>query len=559
MILSALHRKLVEDGTKLFSDRQNLDSFWQQAALAFYPEMADFTSTLPSNRDFAGHLTSSYPLIARRTLGDSLSALLRPVSLDTTSPGVWFSMKSSRGDSVDVQGKKWLERATKIQRAAMYDRKAKFVRATKEGDHSFATFGQCVIRMSMNRMRDTLLYRNCHLKDVVWCEDAEGDLDMVQYRWRPTAQQLAATFPGKVSPKVKEKLDKAPYETVECRHIVISAETYNTRDLEGKRYRTPWISIWVDVANNWLLEEVGSASRVYIIPRWVTVPGSQYATSPCVTAALPDSRLLQAVALTIMEAGEKYADPPLVATEEVIRSDMNTQSGGITWVDREYDEKMGSAIRPLYKPEWAAGMNGAYQINADIRQMIDKAFFLDSLSLPPANIKDMTAFEVGQRISEWIRRALPIFEPMEFEYNGALCEETFDLLMNNGGFGPWAEIPQSIRRSDVQFKFESPLHENADRRKGQKFMEAVSVLGQAAQMDQSVLAILDARTGARDALDGIGIPADWTRDDDQVDQLNQAKQQQEQMAAALSGAGAASEVANNLGSAAKNFAGAMAA
>jgi hypothetical protein len=40
----------------------------------------------------------------------------------------------------------------------------------------------------------------------------------------------------------------------------------------------------------------------------------------------------------------------------------------------------------------------------------------------------MTAYEVGQRIQEYIRGALPLFEPMEMEYNGALCERTFEIL-----------------------------------------------------------------------------------------------------------------------------------
>jgi hypothetical protein len=36
----------------------------------------------------------------------------------------------------------------------------------------------------------------------------------------------------------------------------------------------------------------------------------------------------------------------------------------------------------------------------------------------------MTAYEVGQRVQEYIRNALPIFEPMEMEYNAALCDES---------------------------------------------------------------------------------------------------------------------------------------
>lgn len=558
MALSSTHRRIIEDGARLWESRRALESFWQNSALAFYPEMAQFAgNSMPDDRDFTAHLSSSYPILVRQTLGNAIGSLLRPVALDTSGPGVWFDTSTSQGDRIDGESKRWLEWATKTQRLAMYDRATQFVRTTKEADHSFVAFGQAPIRFSLNRDRDTLLYRHCHLKDVVWTENAEGEIDAVHYRWEPTAAQLAQTFGSKTSPKVREKLEKAPHERIECRNIVMAAENYESRGADGKKFRTPWVSMWIDVANDHLMEETGSWSRIYIIPRWVTVPGSQYATSPCVTAALPDARLLQSIALTIMEAGEKFADPPLVVSDgDVIRSDVDTRSGGLTWIDRDYDERLGDAVRPLYKPEWANGMRGAYELNADVRTMIDKAFFLDSLSLPPAGVKDMTAFEVGQRISEWIRRAMPIFEPIEFEYNGAICEETFDLMMRNGFFGAWQDIPKGIRGADVQFHFESPLHENNDRKKGQVFLEAVAVLGQAAQVDPSVIPMLDARAALRETLEGIGASAKWLRDDEELDRMSEAAAQKEAMTSVMAGVGNAAAIANDLGSAARNFAGA---
>jgi hypothetical protein len=138
----------------------------------------------------------------------------------------------------------------------------------------------------------------------------------------------------------------------------------------------------------------------------------------------------------------------------------------------------------------------------------------------------MTAFEVGERISEWIRRAMPIFEPMEFEYNGQICEQTFNLLMRNGGFGSLNNIPDGLRGKEVQFKFESPIHESNERRKGQRFFEAVQALEAAAQIDPGAVPILDARETLRDVFDSIGIPAKWTRSEDEVEQI--AKEQEEQ-------------------------------
>ena len=548
------HKKLMEDGERLFSCRGSLHSLWQEIAYQFYVEMADFTINRYLGDEWADHLTTSYPLIARRTLGDSLSALLRPVNLDNTSPGVWFAIRAENEQREDTQARRWLEWATGVMRKAMYDKKSGFVRATKEGDHSFVTFGQCPLTLQLNRDRDRLLYRCWHLRDVAWTEDSEGQIDRVYRKWKPTATQLADTFGSRVSPKVTERLAHDPYQEVECFNIVIRTDKYEQRDPTNKRYRTPWVSLWIDRTNDHVMEEIGSWSRIYIIPRWVTIPGTQYASSPAVTAALPDARLIQAMILTLLESGEKFADPPLIATQEAIRSDMNVQAGGTTWVDAEYDEKLGDALRPLYEPRAGEGMRTALDLASGVQQAIDKAFFLDSLSLPPTGVKDMTAFEVGQRISEWIRRAMPIFEPMEFEYNGELCEETFDLLMRNGGFGRVEDMPQSLRGQDLRFKFESPLHESADRRKGQTFLEAKAALVEAAELDPNTMPMLDAAATLRDVLTSIGVPAKWQRDDREMADIARQRAEEQQAAEVVASAGAGGEIARNLGAASKDFA-----
>ena len=546
-------KKLIQDGDKHFSNRASLETLWQEMALQFYPELATFTNLRSEGEEFADHLSSSYPLIARRTLGDAFSALLRPVNIDSTSPGVWFRQTVDREEDLDKAGKAWLEWATNIQRRAMYDRVSSFVRATKEGDHSFATFGQVPITVELSRAGDTLLYRTWHLRDVAWLENSEGFIDTVYRKWKPTATQLIDTFREEVDAKVKELLTESPYTEINCRHIVIRADKYEERDKVGKKWGTPWVSIWIDIDNDHVMEEMGKQTRGYVIPRWVTVPGSQYATSPAVTAALPDARLIQAMTLTLLDASEKFADPPIVATEEAIRSDIQLFAGGHTWVDMEYDEKLGSAIRPLYHPSAGQGVGLGLEMTRDVQEMISKAFFLDSLSLPPASTKEMTAFEVGERISEWIRRAMPIFEPMEFEYNGALCDETFELMMLNGAFGSVLDMPDSLKGKDLRFKFESPLHQGAERRKGQKFLEAQAALLTAAEVDPSVIPMLNMQEALRDVYSSIGVPAEWTREEDVMAQINAKREQDEEEAQALAGAGDAASAARDLGSAAKDF------
>lgn len=526
-------KTVIETSQRLFSKRSSLMEYWQTVGENFYPERADFTAVHDLGDEFMGHLTTSYPVLARRDLGNALSAMLRTDE--------WFSMSISRKDLLDTEGKEWLEWAGGTQRRAMYDRDAMFTRATKEGDHDFASFGQAVISVELNKPGTKFLYRCHHLRDVAWAENDEGKIDYIAKNWEPEARQLMQKFPDTVDQSVKTAANKDPFKKIKCRHVVMPTEMWEGRK---KNWIQPYVSLYVDEENETVLEESGSWGKIYEIPRWQTVSGSQYAYSPATIAALPDARLIQAVTLTLLDAGELNARPPMLAVGEAIRSDINLTSNGITMIDAEYDERLGEVLRPLTQDK--SGMPAGFNIRDEIKDMIGEAFYLNKLALPSAEIAgDMTAFEVGQRVQEYIRQALPLFEPMEAEYNGAICEATFDLGMRNGLFGPLDTIPESLRNHDVQFRFVSPLSEATERKDGSTFMEAKQLLAQAAELDPSTTAMLDAPTALRAALTGIGVPTKWTRDEKTMEAITKAHEektaQAEMMATVQQGASAAKE------------------
>lgn len=530
-------KKLVGQGDRLFSDRSRLMLLWQDIAEQFYCERSDFTVKREMGDDYAGNLTSSYPLLVRRELGDSISSMLRPRGQE------WFQISIDRDQDLDGSSKQWLEWASGVQKRAMYDRLSQFVRATKEGDHDFAAFGQCAITVEVDWSTTSLLYRCWHLRDVAWCEKYNGAIGDIHRNWSPEIRTLAAIFgKDKLHSNVTRHLEKSPYRTVNCRHVVIPSEDYQG----DKKYRTPYVSAYIDLENNHLISEVPSWSQIYCIPRWQTVSGSQYAYSPATVAGLPDARLLQAMTLTLLEAGEMAVRPPLIATKEAIRGDISVYAGGITWVDAQYDERLGEVLRPITQDK--SGLPFGLEVSEEKKAMLQQAFYLNKLSLPPAD-REMTAYETSQRIQEYIRNALPLFEPMENDYNGALCEMTFDALMRVGAFGPVDEFPEALRGENVRFKFESPLHQAIERQKGQKFLEAKGLLREAAELDPSAPAVLDARKALREALSGIGIDADWLRSEEQVEDHAAQMAQQQQAEQALSMAQQGADVAETAGKA----------
>ncbi len=507
-------KELMGQANSLFEKRYPVLSLWQTIAENFHPMRADFTRNRSLGEEFAANLLSSYPLIAHRELTGVMSSMLRRDE--------WFSLTTDDDHSAGSQAKRWMERSTKIQRKAMYARNAGFNKAAKEGDGDFIGFGQAVLSVEMNKYRSGLLYRSWHLRDVAWSEDEQGQVSQICRKWNPHARDLIKLYPKTVSQRVKEIARKTPYERVHCMHVVSPADMISDSEFGDM----PWVSTFIEVDQSSVLEQVGLYNKMYIVPRWQTVSGSQYAYSPATVAALPDARLIQAMTNTLLEAGEKQVNPPLMGVEGAIRSDMQVFAGGMTWVDAEYDERLGEVLRPI-------GTGGGniplgFNMAEDIRNQISEAFFLNKLTLPDA--RQMTAYEVSERMNEFVRQTLPLFEPMESEYNGQLCEVTFDLMMRNGDFGSPFDIPQDLRGESVEFQFETPISEAVDKKKGQMFLQTAEMLAQAMAIDPGARHEVDIPTAFRDALEGVGVSNDWIVDEETAQQNRMVEQMQQAMA-----------------------------
>ena len=512
---------LIARGDHLFGKRETLLTFWQEVAENFYPERADFTVTRVPGQDFAENLVTSTPLLTRRDLGNSLGTMMRPTSIQ------WFHTTTDREDDIEQGDKQWLEWANGVQKRMMYDRRSQFTRASKESDHDIAAFGQSVKTVELNRNADGLLFRCWHLRDCAWAEDCNGQINTVHRKWKPCAIDLVNMFGPACHSKVGDMMvgsQKKPYAEVNCRHIVMPAEDYDGEFLGKGRPGVKYVSVYIDVDNKHIMEAVGQRWFMYVIPRWQTVSGSQYAYSPATVCALPDARLLQAMTLTLLEAGEKAVNPPMVSVQGALRSDLAIYAGGVTFVAEDYDERSGDPLRPLYNDK--NGIPYGMEMRNDIRATLQEAFFLDKLTLPERG-PEMTAYEVGQRVQDYIRQASPLFEPLEDEDNGAVCETVFEVMLAAGAFGSVEDIPENLRGADIKFKFESPLHDAIDRQKVTKFTDASQLIAAAVALDPTAPAQVDIKTAFRDAM-SVVVPAKWMRSEQDADAIIEAQQEAQQ-------------------------------
>ena len=525
--------ELINQGNKLFSDRPSLLRMWQDLAENFYPERADFTSDRVPGAEAKLELAASHPVLARRDLGNALSNT-RPTTKN------WFHTRTKYDwDKVSPVGRAWLERSEEVQRRAMLHRTSQFLRATTEIDHDWATFGQGIIQPSFNRSTQGLLYRSWHLRDVVWTMNVDGVIDTVYRQWKPRAADLVKLFPGTVHKEVAAKVAKDPYCEVPTWHVVVPAEMYT--EVKTKH---AFVSLFIDIARKHVMEATGVIELGYIIPRWATISGSQYAFSPATAIALMDARGLQSMMYTLLEAGEKAVNPPMVANKHVFGGQApRAYAGGTTWADYT-DGALKDHFQMVEMDK--SGIPLGMDMMRDLREQISEAMYSKRILLPPM-VSHVSAYEMGERAKQHIREILPLFSPYEDEVNAPLCDDAFERLLRVGAFGSPLDMPEELRGAEIEFSFESPLHDAVDQAKVQVFMDMNQQMTTAMAVDPTVKHVVNMGIAYRDVIQANQTPAKWMRTEAEAKALAESEKAAADASQALALQQQGADVAQTIG------------
>lgn len=543
-------QELIDLGNGLFGKKAQLDSLCQEIAWQFCPDIADFTTQLVLGEDWSSDRMDGFPELISRELSNQLGAMLRP------QDRAWFR-STTQDDRLDADenNAKALQYITSVIRRGIYDNRSKFIRATKETDRFYVNFGQGVMSVEeAPGTRDHLFFRNHHLKNCAWLENNLGDVDHMHRKDKMTARAMMRQFPSsKLHTSVKEAAEKEPGREFQLRCVTLPSDEYDMvksyagEGYDGKKPKLPFVTVYIDVENQTVLREVGVPEFIYVVPRWHRFAESQYAFSPCTMAGLADARMAQMLSQIILEAGEKAVDPPMLGKQEMVIGEPNIQAGAISWVDMEHDSKLSDALDII---NIQADLRVGFEMRRDIREMLTKAFYIDKLALPESG-KEMTAFEVSQRLEEHVRNLLPLFEPMQVEYNSRVLDLSFALLRNMRKFD-WSIIPPALAGTDFTWSFESPIQRAQDLIMVEQYKGSLEVMLVGVQAGAKGKPI-NVDVAMRDAIRGVGGPASWrtTAEEQQAEAEHNA--QQEQIAQGMMQAQQAAQIASQAGDAANKL------
>ena len=536
MPLTERANRISSQASAAFTAKAPLDSFWQEVAELHFPEHADFTVSKSSDK-FASLMYDSTPSLFRRDFGNYIGAVLRPKGR------VWFKGRVLDDDINDMRDvRAWLEYADASIRNKLYDNKSQFIHASSLADHQYVTFGNSVTSAEPRSDRSGMLFRTWHLRDCAWFENSDGEVDTLFRRFKMRVSQLCDkqySSGWTIPDKVKDRKQKEPNALVNCLHVSMPVDHYYMGD-KPRSKKKRFVSVYICEDTRDILNEEELHEFRYSVSRWFRVPGSQYAISPCTVISQPDSRTLQSMTWSVMQAGENAVEPPLIGQSEAVLGPVNLFPGGITWVDKNYDERNGAAIRPL---DLGKGPDVGLTLHGSIREQLASTWFLNKLFLPPET-GNMTASEVERRWQEFQRVTQPIIEPAEPERNGRILDLTFAISMNLGWFGEDADRPEVLDGAQIDWTYDNPIEDARKQSILQKWEQAMGLTQAAAGIKPDLAARFDISKAYEDAMDA-ACPVEWVleADDPQVQAAASQMVEASQQAAALQQAGEVAQVA----------------
>lgn len=544
-------KKVIQRYNDLESAKSHWNTHWDDLAHVMLPRRRGFTNAGTPGDQRAEDIFDSTPMMSARSFGNGLGTFLRPDNEDWIHPRI-VDPSISR----DEQAREWLQDTRKRLSDAIYAPKSRFRQATGEVDMDLVVFGTGLIFTGETSDMRNLLFQSIDLREAIPVYNEEGNLEGMFRKRRMPLRHLIQKFgqdgkrlgKGQFSDKTKKLIEKEKWdEKIEILHAVLPRNPSEVSPAPIFSNKMPFTDQWIEVGEDHEIFNGGYMELPFAAPRWDTSSGEDYGRSPGMIA-LPDANTLQAMDETILVAGQKAADPPLMAPNDGSFSEIYAVPGGIGYYDVETATQLGG--NPFFPLQSGVNLPITRDMQVDKRQQVMMAFFQNVLNLP-INGPQMTATEVIARKQEFVRELGPVMGRLESDYTAPIIERAFNVMLRAGGFAP---IPPVLQGQDIVFQFESPVNkirEQVEAAAARLWAEETLAL---AQFDPDIVDLPNLDEIARMDADAKGLPARVVRPRSEVEDIRKQRQQaqQAQMQAAMMNQGADtaekfSKVAKNTG------------
>jgi len=496
----------------LASDRGTWEVNWQEILDYVMPRKADVVTLRTKGEKRTEVLFDSTAITANNLLAASLQGTL-------TSPSLaWFSIKLRDEELNENRAVQlWLEDTAK----RMYDtfNETNFNTEVHEMYLDLCSIGTAAIFVEEGNNgfdTDGIHFNTLHIAEYYIQENINGKVDTLYRKYKLTARQAVQEFGEKnVGEKILTAAKEKPDQKFNFIHAVEPTEDYK-RATGKTSTKLPFHSCHVCEEDKMVVRTGGYNEFPYLVPRWSKATGEIFGRSPSYNA-LPDIKTLNKAVEIGLKAWAKAIDPPLLVQDDGVIGRVRTTPAGITVVRND------GAIKPLQiGSNWQITDLKENQLRTAIRQ----AYYSDQLQLQEG--PQMTATEVQVRYELMQRLLGPTLGRFQSEFLNPLIERVFGIMYRAGAL---SREPDIVRGSKIDVEYVGPLA------RSQRMEEAVSIerLYQLAmnvsQVDPAIMDNINHDEAIRLRGKLLGVPKTVLRGRDEVEEMRNARAEQQQMAA----------------------------
>ena len=495
---------------EMSSNRGTWEDHWQEILDYVMPRKADVVFVRVKGDKRTEVLFDSTAITANNLLAASLQGTL-------TSPSrQWFFLTTNDDDlNQDREVQLYLEDSAK----RMYDvfNQTNFNTEVHELYLDLCSIGTgCLFVEEGNKgfKEDAIHFQTLHISEFYIHENVSGYIDTLYRKYKLTARQAVQEFgEDNVGPKILECASMKPDKKFNFIHAVEPREDYE-RVFGESDTKLPFHSCHVCEEEKMVVRTGGYNEFPYLVPRWSKATGEIYGRSPSYNA-LPDIKTLNKAVEIGLKAWSKAIDPPLLVQDDGVIGRVRMTPGGITVIRND------AAVKPFQS---GANMQVTTFKEAELKTAIRQAYYSDQLQLQQG--PQMTATEVQVRYELMQRLLGPTLGRFQSEFLNPLIERVFGIMERNNALQP---APRVLEGEDVQIEYVGPLA------RSQRMEEAVAVerlyqlAMQLAQADPSVMDILNHDEAIRARAELLGVPKSVLRGRAEVDELRQARMEQQAM------------------------------
>jgi hypothetical protein len=527
---------IIKHEAELRQRRSNFDTWWQDIAYRVLPAEAQFTTVDSEGTKRTERLFDSSAAKANRKFAAILEDLLTPRTQR------WHGMEAE-DDALaeDQETDEYFEAITNVLFKQRYNPRSMFAAARAKNYLMLGPFGNAALFIEevLGAGRDGRAipaYTACHMREITWAQDRFGRVDTVYRKYPIEGREALKQFRGQLSKRLSVQMEDNPFKTYEFIHCTKPNEERisGRADYRGMDHS----GFYVSMDDKAVVQSGGYREFPWAISRYQCAIGETFARSPAMEC-WPSIMTLQEEKKSVLRAGQREAEPPVLLTEDGILGAFSLRPSALNYGALS---SSGDVLAAPFKT--GANIPLAEELMAMEKSDVDDSFLVSLWNLIVSENVE-TAAQVFELARMRAINLAPIMGRMDSEDLGPMIHREYGIAARAGRL---PDMPERLVAMGAGYQpvNTSPLAKLMKAQDGLAIVRTVDALPTFIAVDKRAANAFRIPEMAREMGEINGVPAKFVRSLEEMAAIDERQAQAENAAAAAATAPEMSQAVLNV-------------